>query len=559
MAMRAFASAGSARIKPPAWRSLQTNYKKLKGVHLRELFASDPLRGERMTAQGVGLYLDYSKNRVNYQTLKLLIELAEESALQARIDAMFRGEKVNITEKRPALHVALRAPRGASIYVDGENVIPRVHAVLERMGHFCNRIRAGEWKGYTGKSIRNIVNIGIGGSHAGPALTIEALRSYADPSLTFRFVANVDGTDFSEGVRNLDPAETLFIISSKTFKTVETLTNFQSAREWLVSALGGEQKSLAKHFVAVSANIPEVTQFGIESGNIFEFWDWVGGRYSICSAVGLPTMLAIGPKGFAAMLDGFHQMDSHYLATPFERNLPVLMGLLSIWYNDVFGAESFAVLPYAQSLRRFPSYLQQLVMESNGKHVTLIGTEVTQQTSPICWGDTGTSSQHSFFQMLHHGTRLIPCDFIAFAQPVRPLGQHHDLLIANALAQSTALAFGKTAERTKAEGTPDWLVPHRVFDGNRPSNTILAQELTPVTLGKLIALYEHSVHTQGAIWNINSFDQWGIELGEELAQEITLQLEDAENTKLDFDSSTAGLIRRYRALKKEAPQCTPLP
>jgi len=559
MATRAFSSAGSARIKPPAWKALQAHYKKLKGVHLRDLFASDPLRGERMTAQGVGLYLDYSKNRVNYQTLKLLVELAEESGLQVRIDAMFRGEKVNITEKRPALHVALRAPKGTSIYVDGENVVPKVHAVLERMGHFCDRLRGGEWKGYTGKRIRNIVNIGIGGSYLGPALTIDALKSYADPSLTFRFVSNVDGSDFSEGVRHLDPAETLFIVSSKTFKTNETLTNFRTAREWLVSGLGGDQKALAKHFVAVSANILEATQSSIESGNIFELWDWVGGRYSICSAVGLPTMLAIGPKGFAAMLDGFHQMDSHYLATPLARNLPVLMGLLSIWHNDLFGSESFVVVPYSQRLHRLPTYLQQLVMESNGKHVSLIGTEVTQQTSPVCWGDAGTNGQHSFFQLLHHGTRLIPCDFIVFAHSLNPLGQHHDLLIANAFAQSSALAFGKTAEQTKAEGTPDWLVPHRVFDGNRPSNTILVQTLTPETLGKLIALYEHSVHTQGAIWNINSFDQWGVELGKELAQGIVLHLDDGENAKVELDSSTASLIRQYRALKKGVPECPGLP
>jgi len=541
----------AAQTQQTAWKALQNHYKKVKDLHLRELFASDPVRGERMTAEGAGLYLDYSKNRITSQTLKLLVALAEESGLQARMDAMFRGEKVNITEKRPALHVALRAPKGASIYVDGKNIVPQVHAVLDRMSHFCNRLRSGEWKGCTGKRIHNIVNIGIGGSYLGPRFATEALRDYADPSLTFRFVANIDSSDFEAAVRDLDPAETIFIVSSKTFNTIETMTNAQTAREWLVAGLTGDRESVSKHFIAVTANIGEVAQFGIETANVFEFWDWVGGRYSLCSAVGLSTMLAVGPKNFAAMLDGFHKMDMHYLTTPFERNLPVIMGLLSIWYNDLFGSESFAILPYEKHFDRFPSYLQQLTMESNGKHVTLIGTEVTQQTSPVYWGESGTNGQHSFFQLLHQGTRLIPCDFIAFARPLHPIGRHHDILLANAFAQSAALAFGKTAEQVKAEGSPDWLVPHRVFDGNRPSNTILAGQLTPETLGQLIALYEHIVHTQGVIWNINPFDQWGVELGKELALSITPQVESAEEPRLEYDSSTSALIRRYRALRRQ--------
>lgn len=545
----------SFHTKHPAWRALEAHYKKIRGVHLRSLFAGDPLRGERMTAEGAGLYLDYSKNRINYQTLKLLVELAGESGLQSRIDAMFRGEKVNITERRPALHVALRAPKGSTIYVDGENVIPQVHAVLDRMGRFSSRVRSGEWKGYTGRQIRNVINIGIGGSHVGPLLTIEALKHYTDSSLNFRFIANVDGTDFAEGVRDLDPAETLFIVSSKSFNTAETITNAKTAREWLLSRFCGDINALARHFVAVSANVAEAVGFGIETSNIFELWNWTGGRYSVCSAVGLPTMLAIGSRHFSEMLDGFHQMDMHYLATPFERNLPVLMGLLSVWYNNLCGSASFAIVPYEQQLQRLPSYLQQLTMESNGKHVTLIGTEVTQQTSPVCWGEAGTNSQHSFFQLLHQGTRLIPCDFIACVEPVHPIGGHHDMLVANAFAQSAALAFGKTADQVKAEGTPDWLVPHRVFDGNRPSNTILAQKLTPGTLGKLIALYEHSVHTQGVIWNINPFDQWGVELGKELAKSIIPQLGSSEELTLDCDGSTRALIQRYRTLKKEAGRC----
>ncbi len=541
------------QAKPSAWKALRNHYNKIKAVHLQHLFAGDPLRGERMAAEGAGLYLDYSKNIITYHTLRLLIDLAEESGLQARIDAMFRGENVNTTEKRPALHVALRAPKGSSIQVDGANVVPKVHAVLDRMGGFCNRVRSGEYKGHTGKRIRNIINIGTGGAHIGPMLATEALRQYADGSLTFRFVASVDSTDLQLALHELDPAETLFIVSSKTFDTLETMTNAETARQWLISGFAGDQQSVTKHFFAASANISQVVQFGIPTPNIFELWDWVGGRYSLCSAVGLPIMLAIGPANFAALLDGFHQMDMHYLATPLDCNLPVLLGLLSIWYNDLFGSDSVAILPYERYLRNFPSYLQQLVMESNGKHITLIGTEVTQQTSPICWGEEGTNSQHSFFQLLHQGTRLVPCDFIAFAQSNQSFGRHHDVLIASMLAQTAALAFGKTAEQVRAEGTPDWLVPHRVFDGNRPSNTIMATQLTPSTLGALIALYEHSVYTQGVIWNINPFDQWGDELGKDLAEKILPKLKAAEEPTPEFDSSTSCLIQRYRALKNLEP------
>lgn len=539
------------RAKPAAWKALQGHYRKLRSLHMRDLFAGDPLRAERMTAEGAGLYLDYSKNLITYHTVQLLVELAEESGLQARIDAMFRGESVNVTEKCPALHVALRAPKGAAIYVNGDNIVPKVHAVLDRMRRFCDCARSGAIKGHSGKRICNIVNIG-GGSHLGPMLATEALQHFADPSLILRFVTNVDGSDLQQALRDLDPAETLFIISSKTFNTLETMTNAETARKWLVSGFGGDQQSVAKHFVAVSANTAKVMQFGIETPHIFEFWDWVGERYSLCSAVGLPTMLAIGPKNFEALLDGFHQMDAHYLATPFDRNLPVLLGLLSIWYNDLFGADTVAILPYQRSLHKLPAFLQQLMMESNGKHITLIGTEVTQRTSPVCWGDEGTNSQHSFFQLLHQGTSLTPCDFIGFAQPVHPLGRHHDVLIANMLAQSAALAFGKTTEEVRAEGTPDWLVPHRVLDGNRPSNVIMAQRLTPTTLGNLIALYEHSVHTQAVIWNINPFDQLGVELGEQIAHAILPQLESIEDPQLDYDSSTSSLIRRYRALRADS-------
>jgi len=542
--------------KPSAWKALRNHYNKMKAVHLQELFAGDPARGDTMAAEGAGLYLDYSKNIITWHTLRLLIDLAEESGLQSRIDAMFRGENVNITEKRPALHVALRAPKGTSIYVDGANVVTKIHAVLDRMASFCNRVRSGDYKGHAGKRIRNVVTIGVGGSHLGPLLATEALVHYADHSLTFRFVANVDSTDLRQALDGLDPTETLFIVSSKTFHTIETMTNAETAKQWLISGFAGDQQAIAKHFVAVSANISQVVQFGIPTSNTFELWDWVGERYSLCSAVGLPTMLAIGPTNFAALLDGFHQMDMHYLATPFDRNLPILLGLLSIWYNDSFGSDSVAILPYERYLRSFPAYVQKLMMESNGKHVTLIGTEVTQQTSPVCWGEGGTNSQHSFFQFLHQGTRLVPCDFIAFAQPIQPLGRHHDVLIASMLAQTAALAFGKTADQVRAEGTPDWLVPHRVFDGNRPSNTIMAAQLTPATLGALIALYEHSVFTQGVIWNINPFDQWGIELGNDLTEKMLPQVESADDAPLECDSSTSSLIRRYRALRnKKADPC----
>ena len=536
--------------KRKVWKSLQSHYKKVRGVHLRSLFADDPARGERMTAEAVGLFLDYSKNRITDRTLKLLIRLAEESGLRSRIEAMFSGEKINVTEKRAVLHIALRAPEGTSIFVDGENVVPQVHAVLKEMASFANRVRGGEWKGHTGKPIRNIINIGIGGSDLGPVMAYEALKHYSDRNRTFRFVSNVDGTDFAEAVRDLDPAETLFIVSSKTFTTLETMTNAHTARAWSLRGLGGDEASVAKHFVAVSTNAEEVKKFGIDTANMFGFWDWVGGRYSMDSAIGLSTMLAIGPDEFHNMLDGFHQMDEHFRTTPFERNLPVLMGLLGIWYNDFFGAQTVAVLPYEQYLKRFPAYLQQLTMESNGKHVTLEGTSVDYPTGPIYWGEPGTNGQHSFYQLIHQGTRLIPCDFIAFGQALNPLGRHHDLLLANVFAQSEALAFGKTPEQVKAEGTPDWLVPHRVFEGNRPTNTILAEGLTPGTLGKLVALYEHIVFTQGTIWQINSFDQWGVELGKVLAQRIVPELESAQEPALGHDTSTNNLIRRYRKLKQ---------
>jgi glucose-6-phosphate isomerase len=536
--------------KRKAWKALQAHYKRVRELHLRQLFADDPKRGERMTAEAAGLFLDYSKNRITDETLELLIELAEESGLKSRIDAMFHGEKINATEKRAVLHVALRAPRGASIIVDGENVVDHVHAVLDRMVHFSNRVRSAEWKGHTGKRIRNVINIGIGGSDLGPVMAYEALKHYSERDLSFRFVSNIDGTDFTEAVRDLDPAETLFIVSSKTFTTLETMTNAHSARAWSLAGLGGDEKSVAKHFVAVSTNAAEVAKFGIDTANMFGFWDWVGGRYSMDSAIGLSTMLAVGPDNFRAMLDGFHQMDEHFRTAPFERNLPVLMGLLAVWHNDFFGAQTVAVLPYDQYLKRFPAYLQQLTMESNGKHVTLEGTAVTYATGPIYWGEPGTNGQHSFYQLIHQGTRLIPCDFIAFGQSLNPLGHHHDMLVANVFAQTEALAFGKTAEQVEAEGTPHWLIPHRVFEGNRPSNIILADRLTPETLGKLVALYEHSVFTQGAIWQINSFDQWGVELGKVLAQRIIPELESEVEPALNHDSSTNSLIRRYRRLKE---------
>jgi glucose-6-phosphate isomerase len=538
--------------QPQAWNALAAHHQSVRELHLRQLFADDPKRGEGMTVEAVGLYLDYSKNRITDETLKLLLQLADESGLRGRIDAMFRGEKINITENRAVLHVALRAPRGASIVVDGQNVVPEVHAVLDKMADFSNRVRSGGWKGHTGKRIRNVINIGIGGSDLGPVMAYEALKHYSERAMTFRFVSNVDGTDFAEAVQDLAPAETLFIISSKTFTTLETMTNAHTAREWSLAGLGDDEKSVAKHFVAVSTNAAEVAKFGIDTANMFGFWDWVGGRYSMDSAIGLSTMLAIGPDNSRAMLDGFHQMDEHFRTAPFDRNLPVLMGLLAIWYNDFFGAQTVAVLPYEQYLKRFPAYLQQLTMESNGKHVTFDGNKVTYDTGPIYWGEPGTNGQHSFYQLIHQGTRLIPCDFIAFNKTLNPLGRHHDILLANVFAQSEALAFGKTAEEVRAEGTPDWLVPHRVFEGNRPSNTILAERLTPETLGKLVALYEHSVFTQGVIWNIDSFDQWGVELGKVLAQRIIAEIESKTEPNLSHDSSTNNLIRRYRKLKEES-------
>jgi glucose-6-phosphate isomerase len=532
-----------------AWKALQKHSQTIQAVHLRSLFAADPHRGDRLTASAAGLFLDYSKNRINDETLKLLLQLAEESELRSRIDAMFRGDKINITEKRAVLHIALRAPRGASIVVDGENVVPGVHEVLDKMAAFCNRVRIGTWLGHTGKRIRNVINIGIGGSDLGPVMAYEALKFYSERGLTFRFVSNVDDTDLAEATRDLDPAETLFIVSSKTFTTLETMTNAQSARDWLLKGLGGDAKAVARHFVAVSTNGQKVSEFGIDTANMFGFWDWVGGRYSMDSAIGLSTMMAVGPDNFKRMLAGFHEMDQHFRTAPFAQNLPVLLGLLGIWYTEFFNAQTVAVLPYEQYLKRFPAYLQQLTMESNGKHVTLDGTTVAYQTGPIYWGEPGTNGQHSFYQLIHQGTRLIPCEFIAFAHSLNPIGRHHDMLLANVFAQTEALAFGKTAEEVKAEGTPDWLVPHRVFEGNRPSNTILAERLTPEILGALVALYEHSVFTQGTIWNIDSFDQWGVELGKVLAQRIIPELESPSEPKLAHDSSTNALIRCYRKMK----------
>jgi glucose-6-phosphate isomerase len=539
----------ASTTKRSAWQALDAHHKAIRHLHLRTLFAEDPGRGERMAVEAAGIYLDYSKNRINDETLKLFIALAEESGLRARIDAMFRGEKINVTENRAALHVALRAPRGASIMVDGKNVVRDVHAVLDKMTDFANRVRSGQWKGHSGKPIRNVINIGIGGSDLGPVMAYEALKHYSERTMTFRFVSNVDGTDFVEAMRDLDPAETLFVISSKTFTTLETMTNAQSGRQWLLRGFAGDGKAVARHFVAVSTNAAKVAEFGIDTANMFEFWDWVGGRYSMDSAIGLATMIAIGPDHFQAMLGGFHAIDEHFRTAPFAHNLPVLMGLLGVWYSNFFGAQTVAVLPYDQYLRRFPAYLQQLTMESNGKHVTLGGEPVDYQTGPIYWGEPGTNGQHSFYQLIHQGTRLIPCDFIGFEQAINALGRHHDLLLANVFAQAEALAFGKTREQVKAEGTPDWLVPHRVFEGNRPSNTIMMDRLTPAALGKLVALYEHSVFTQGTIWNIDSFDQWGVELGKVLAQHIVEELESAAEPKLAHDSSTSTLIRRYRKRK----------
>ena len=540
------AAAVPALARRSAWKALGTHYKQLRNLHLRQLFADDPQRGDRFTLEAAELFFDYSKNRITDETLKLLLQLAEESGLREHIDAMFRGDKINVTEKRAVLHVALRAPREESILVDGEDVVPAVHAVLDKMSAFCNRVRSGAWTGHTGKRIRNVINVGIGGSDLGPVMAYEALKHYSERSMTFRFVSNVDGTDFVEAVYDLNPAETLFIISSKTFTTLETMTNAHTARDWSLKGLGGDEIAIAKHFVAVSTNEAEVSKFGIDTANMFEFWDWVGGRYSMDSAIGLSTMMAIGPDNFRAMLSGFHQVDEHFRTAPFDRNLPVLHGLIAVLYNDFFGAQTAAVLPYEQYLKRFPAYLQQLTMESNGKHVTLAGKKVNYDTGPIYWGEPGTNGQHSFYQLIHQGTRLIPCDFIGFYKTLNSLGQHHTLLMSNVFAQAEALAFGKTEKQVKAEGTPDWLVPHRVFEGNRPSNTILALRLTPETLGKLVALYEHAVFTQGVIWNIDSFDQWGVELGKVLAKRIIGELESPTEPPLTHDSSTNSLIRRFR-------------
>jgi glucose-6-phosphate isomerase len=535
----------------PAWHALGRHYEAIRGRHLRELFAEDPRRGERFATEALGIYFDYSKNRLTDETIRLLLRLAEESGLRARIDAMFSGDKINITENRAVLHVALRAEPGQTIRVDGADVVREVQAVLDKMSTFADQVRSGGWHGFSGKPIRNVVNIGIGGSDLGPVMAYEALKHYSARNLTFRFVSNVDGGDFAEATRDLDPAETLFIISSKTFTTIETMTNAQTARAWLLQALGDEQ-AVAKHFVAVSTNAKEVSKFGIDTANMFEFWDWVGGRYSMTSAIGLSTMIALGLANFRAMLAGFHAMDEHFRSAPFERNLPVLLGLITIWYNNFFGAQTVAVLPYDNYLKRFPAYLQQLTMESNGKSVTLDGKRVNYQTGPIYWGEPGTNGQHSFYQLIHQGTKLIPADFIGFSQTLNPLGRHHDLLMANLFAQTEALAFGKTAEEVAAEGTPAWLVPHRTFEGNHPTNTLLADRLTPEMLGKLVALYEHSVFTQGAIWQIDSFDQWGVELGKVLAQRIVPELESAGDTQLAHDSSTNALIRRYRAWRGES-------
>jgi glucose-6-phosphate isomerase len=548
-------SMGSAAKTPttrltdrPAWKALTAHFEQIRNAHLRQLFADDPGRGERLTAEAIGLYLDYSKNRITDETVRLLLQLAQESGLRERMDAMFRGEKINITEDRAVLHLALRAPRNAAILVDGKNVVPEVHQVLDRMADFADRVRSGQWKGFTGKRIRNLVNVGIGGSDLGPVMAYEALKHYSQRDLSFRFVSNVDGTDFAEATHDLDPEETLFIIASKTFTTLETMTNAQTARAWTLAKLK-DDRAIARHFVAVSTAGAEVKKFGIDTANMFGFWDWVGGRYSMDSAIGLSTMIAIGPENFRGMLAGFHAMDEHFRTAPFENNLPVLMALLALWHNNFFGAETVAVLPYDQYLKRFPAYLQQLTMESNGKSVTIDGKRVNYQTGPIYWGEPGTNGQHSFYQLIHQGTKLILCDFIGFARSLNPLGNHHDLLVANVFAQSEALAFGKTADEVRREGTPDWLVPHRVFEGNRPSNTLLADRLTPELLGKLVALYEHSVFTQGIIWDIDSFDQWGVELGKVLAKRIVPELESSTEPPLKHDTSTNALIRKYRLMK----------
>ncbi len=533
----------------PAWKALAAHYETMRNLHLRELFAGDAQRGTRMVCAALGLYFDYSKNRVTDETMRLLLQLADEVGLRAKVDAMFRGEKINRTENRAVLHVALRAPKGASILVDGVNVVPEVHAVLERMAVFADQVRSGAWLGFTGKRIRNVINIGIGGSDLGPVMAYEALKYYTDRNLTFRFVSNVDGSDFAEATRDLDPAETLFIISSKTFTTIETMTNATSARDWLLAALG-DPAAVAKHFVAVSTNGAAVEKFGIDTNNMFGFWDWVGGRYSMTSAIGLSNMIALGPENYRAMLAGFHAMDEHFRTAPFAQNLPVLLGLLTVWYNNFFGAQTVAVLPYDNYLKRFPAYLQQLTMESNGKSVTLDGRAVNYQTGPIYWGEPGTNGQHSFYQLIHQGTKLIPADFIGFTQSLNPLGRHHDLLMANMLAQTEALAFGKSADEVRSDGIPEWLVPHRTFAGNHPTNSILAERLTPEVLGQLVALYEHSVFTQGAIWEIGPFDQWGVELGKVLANRIVPELEADSAPTLTHDSSTNALIERYRAQRR---------
>jgi glucose-6-phosphate isomerase len=533
----------------PAWKALVRHSQELRHHHLRQLFADDPGRGERLACEAAGIYLDYSKNRVREGTIRLLVNLAEECGLRERIAAMFNGEKINVTERRAVLHIALRAPRGEPIVVDGADVVPEVHAVLDRMAAFSAQVRGGEWCGHTGKRMRNVVNIGIGGSDLGPVMAYEALRHYSQRDLRLRFVSNVDGTDFEEATRDLDPAETLFIVCSKTFTTLETLTNARTARAWCLRELGDE-RAIARHFVAVSTNAEEVSKFGIDAAHMFGFRDWIGGRYSMDSAIGLSTMIAIGAENFHAMLAGFHAVDEHFRGAPFDRNLPVLLGMLAIWNNNFLGAETHAVLPYEQYLKRFPAYLQQLTMESNGKHVTSDGARVDHQTASIVWGEPGTNGQHSFYQLIHQGTRWVPCDFIGFCQPLNPLGEHHDLLLSNLFAQTEALAFGRTADEVKADGTPDWLVPHRVFEGNRPTNTLLAERLTPRTLGSLVALYEHSVFTQGVIWNIDSFDQWGVELGKVLAQRTMSELASADEPSLEHDSSTNALIRRYRRLRR---------
>jgi glucose-6-phosphate isomerase len=539
---------GASLTHLPAWQALNAHYQKIKHVHLRQLFSEDPRRGERFSVEGAGIYFDYSKNRITEETIRLLLQLAEECGLRQRIVAMFRGEKINVTEKRAALHVALRMSRDQTIFVDGENVVPGVHEVLDRMADFADRVRTGQWKGYTGKRIANVINIGIGGSDLGPVMAYEALRYYSQRDMTFRFISNVDGTDFAEVVRDLNAEETLFVVSSKTFTTQETMTNAQTARRWTVRSLA-DDRSVARHFVAVSTNADEVAKFGIDSANMFGFWDWVGGRYSLDSAIGLSTMIAIGPQNFRAMLAGFRAMDEHFRTAPFDRNLPVLMGLLSVWHNNFFGSQTVAVLPYDQYLKRFPAYLQQLTMESNGKHVTLDGVPVDYETGPIYWGEPGTNGQHSFYQLMHQGTKLIPCDFIGFCKTLNPIDNHHDLLMANLFAQSEALAFGKTEDEVKAEGTPDWLVPHRICEGNRPSNTLLCERLTPEMLGKLVSLYEQSVFTQGTIWHIDSFDQWGVELGKVLAKKIVSEIDNAVEPQLGHDSSTNALVRRYRGTR----------